>query len=218
MAINFMHLLGRAPGLQSAPICIHLSPCWMGSSHSEKCSKCEAKPSGCKSEHPRADSIFTLYIFPRGTGVWSLPRCRGLQIVSPNPRPSICLSPLSLCLANEFIMPLPTHTHTHTSLTINATFDSVSRHAPPITLPWCHRISKLDYLTTSKWASKLISPPVILCKASTLPPNKPQMVWSSLRNKRRLSVDLEGGEIRNAGAGVEGEGFLMEGFLLTPPH
>lgn len=152
MAINFMHLLGRAPGLQSALICIHLSPCWMGSSHSEKCSKCKAKPSGSESKHSGADSIFTLYIFPRETGVWSLPCCRSLGIVSLNPGPSFL--PLTIRVAAWLMNSSCPSLY---SFTIYATFDSLSHHASPIRLPWCPRIFKLDYLTTSKWVNKLIS-------------------------------------------------------------
>lgn len=113
----------------------------MGSSHSEKCSKCEAKPTGCKSEHPGADSIFTLNIFPRGN------RCLKFAMMQ---RPRNCLIKFSAKVSASHhsvtVWLMNSSCPSLSSFTINATFDSVSHRAPSIRFPRCHRISKLDYL------------------------------------------------------------------------
>lgn len=175
-----MHLLGRAPGIQTALICINLSPCWIGgSSHSEKMFKVRGEAQWHRVRDPGADSIFTLYIFPRETGVWSLQRCTGCAIVSWKILGlSRRLSTLGRCVANEFIALIP--------LLLQSMPWQILYPVMP------RPLDSHDSIVSSNWinwqrANRFLR----LCKSHTFLLSIPQKGWLSFKDEMRLSVNKE---------------------------
>lgn len=142
MAINFMHLLGRGPELQSDHICIHLLPAERVSHALRNVQSARRSPVAAVRASMRWFNIHFVDI-----SSWN--RCLKL---GPSQEPSNCHlqssanvnARLRYSLVHKFI--------------IWAFFFSFSQwchvwfllpcHAPPIRPLCCRRISKLDYLTS----------------------------------------------------------------------